>query len=155
LLVCDPAVREADGAELVALHALLERSDVVSLHAPLTPATRGLLGAGELARMRPEAILVNTSRGGLVDETALAAALSSGRLRAAALDVFEDEPVVPESLLELPNVTLTPHIGGLSTQSISRMLAMATDSVLAALEGAVNPALVANPDVLQLPEAIA
>jgi phosphoglycerate dehydrogenase-like enzyme len=155
LLVCDPAVRQADDAELVALGTLLERADVVSLHAPLTPATRGLIGARALARMRPEAILVNTSRGGLVDESALAAALSSGRLRAAALDVFEDEPAVRESLLALPNVTLTPHIGGLSTQSISRMLAMATDSVLAALDGTVDPALVANPDVLQLPEAIA
>jgi phosphoglycerate dehydrogenase-like enzyme len=155
LLVCDPAVERVDGGELVALPELLERADVVSLHLPLTPGTHGLIGPAELARMRPPALLVNTSRGRLVDEAALAAALASGRLRAAALDVFSDEPAVSERLRALPNVTLTPHIGGLSTQSIARMVEMAVDNVLAVLRGRIDPALVANPEVLGLPEAIA
>ncbi|HWK28563.1 MAG TPA: phosphoglycerate dehydrogenase [Solirubrobacter sp.] len=154
LLVCDPAVREEPDAELVTLAELLERADVISLHLPLSAATRGLIGARELACMRPEATLVNASRGGLVDEAALIDALTTGRLRAAALDVFADEPAVPPRLLELPNVTLTPHIGGLSTTSIARMVEMATASVLATLDGAVDPGLVANPAVLQTPEAI-
>jgi phosphoglycerate dehydrogenase-like enzyme len=155
LLVCDPAVEQLDAGELVTLPELLERADVVSLHVPLTAATQDLIGSAELARMRPGAMLVNTSRGALVDETALAAALTGGRLRAAALDVFADEPEVSPALRRLPNVTLTPHIAGLSTQSIARMLEMATDSVLAVLRGRIDPALVANPEVLGLPEAIA
>jgi phosphoglycerate dehydrogenase-like enzyme len=155
LLVCDPALERLDAGELMALPELLERADVVSLHLPLTAATRGLIGAPELALMRPGAMLVNTSRGALVDETALAAALAGGRLRAAALDVFADEPEVSARLRRLPNVTLTPHIAGLSTQSIARMVEMATDSVLAVLRGRIDPALVANPKVLGQPEAIA
>src|SRR5262249_49422920 len=130
------------------LPELLADADVVSLHLPLSAETDGLIGAAELRRMRPQAILVNTSRGRLVDEGALVGALSAGRLRAAALDVFADEPAVPARLLELPNVTLTPHIGGLSERSIERMVGEATASVLAALDGLVDPAVVANPAVL-------
>jgi phosphoglycerate dehydrogenase-like enzyme len=148
LLVADPAVGAADGAEVVALAELLARADVVSLHLPLTESTRGLIGTEELAAMRPEAILVNTARGGLVDEAALAGALGGGRLRAAALDVFADEPRVGGGLLALPNVVLTPHIGGLSEQSIARMTAEAAECVVAALAGAPDPRTVANPAVL-------
>jgi phosphoglycerate dehydrogenase-like enzyme len=144
LLVADPAVADA-----TPLAELLRVADVVSLHLPLTAATEGLIGAAELGIMRPQAILVNTSRGRLVDETALVGALASGRLRAAALDVFADEPALPPRLLELPNVTLTPHIGGLSDRSIERMVEQATASVLAALDGTIDPAVVANPAVLQ------
>jgi phosphoglycerate dehydrogenase-like enzyme len=144
LLVADPAVPGS-----TPLSALLARADVVSLHLPLSAATEGLIGAEELGCMRPQAILVNTSRGRLVDERALVGALAAGRLRAAALDVFADEPAVPPRLLELPNVTLTPHIGGLSDRSIERMVGEATDSVLAALDGTVDPAVVANPAVLE------
>ena len=149
LLVADPAAAPGRGVEVVELGALLERADVVSLHLPLEPATTGLIGERELARMRPHAILVNTARGGLVDERALIAALREGRLRAAALDVFEDEPPAAAGLAALPNVVLTPHVGGLSERSIARMTAEATDCVLAGLAGRVDPARVANPAVLE------
>lgn len=147
LLVCDPA-RPDDGVETVPLAVLLRRSDVVSLHAPLNGDTRGLIGRDELTLMRREAVLVNTSRGGLVDELELASALSEGRLRAAALDVFTDEPEVPGALAVLPNVVLTPHIGGLSEGSIATMTEQATSHVLAVLGGVPDPTVVANPEVL-------
>ena len=148
LLVCDPALTAADGHRLVPLPELLSRADVVSLHVPLSDGTRHLLSTGMLAHLRPEAILVNTSRGAIVDEPALVDALAGGRLRAAALDVFADEPAVPEALRALPNVVLTPHIGGLSVRSIAAMTEQATESVLAVLDGRPDPATVANPAVL-------
>jgi phosphoglycerate dehydrogenase-like enzyme len=149
LLIADPAAAGEPGAEVVALDELLARSDVVSLHAPLTAGTRKLIGAPELARMRPDAILVNTSRGGLVDEVALADALRTGSIRAAALDVFSDEPAIPGVLRSRPDVTMTPHIGGLSDRSIRRMTELATASVLQVLGGDPDPACVANPGVLE------
>lgn len=148
VLACDPAEPGA-----VALDALLERADVVSLHLPLTSATSGLIGAAQLARMPPHAVLVNTSRGGLVDEPALVQALRSGSIRAAALDVFADEPRLPAGLAGLPNVVLTPHIGGLSERSIARMTERATDHVLAVLAGRPQRDCVANPEVLDHLEA--
>jgi phosphoglycerate dehydrogenase-like enzyme len=143
LLVCDPAARES-----VDLHDLLRRADVVSLHVPLTAATAGLIGAGELRLMQPSAVLVNTSRGGLLDEAALAEALAAGRLRGAALDVFADEPQVPRALAALHNVVLTPHIGGLSERSIASMTERATAHLIDALTGTPDAAVVANPAVL-------
>ena len=147
LLVSDPAV-DADGATFVAFDELLERADVVSLHAPLTEATKRLLGPRELSLLRPSAILVNTARGGLVDEAALTERLRGGGLRAAALDVFADEPDVPEALRSLPNVVLSPHVGGLSTRSVRAMTKAATQHVLDVLRGCPDPAVVANPEVL-------
>jgi phosphoglycerate dehydrogenase-like enzyme len=155
LLVTDPAVTAVPGGRIVGLEELLARADVVSLHLPLTPATQGVIGSEQLARMRPEAILVNTSRGGLVDELALARALRSGRLRAAALDVFAGEPAIPAAIRALPGVTLTPHVGGLSERSIRQMTALATDCVLRVLGGEPDPAWVANPAVLGTEEAVA
>ncbi|MEA2283352.1 MAG: hypothetical protein QOK21_3959 [Solirubrobacteraceae bacterium] len=152
LLVCDPAATAAGPWELVDLPALLERADAISLHLPLTRATRGLIDGRRLAAMRPTAVLVNTSRGGLVDEVALQRALASGRLRAAALDVFADEPEVPPGLAALPNVILTPHIGGLSERSIARMTERATQHVIDVLRGAPDPGVVANPAVLHASE---
>jgi phosphoglycerate dehydrogenase-like enzyme len=149
LLVSDPAVTNADGLRLVPLPELLARADVVSLHVPLGPGTRNLLSTEMLAHLKPEAILVNTSRGAIVDEAALVDALASRRLCAAALDVFADEPTVPAQLRALPNVVLTPHIGGLSVQSIAAMTEQATESVLAVLDGRPDPATVANPAVLE------
>jgi D-3-phosphoglycerate dehydrogenase / 2-oxoglutarate reductase len=147
LLVCDPAAKPRRGLAVVELPELLRRADVVSLHAPLTDGTRRLIGRDELALMRPASVLVNTSRGGLVDEEALVRALKTGRMR-AALDVFAHEPGVPHALADLPNVVLSPHIGGLSERSIASMTEQATSHVLAVLSGAPDAAAVANPAVL-------
>ena len=153
LLVSDPAqlagagAGAAAGASAVALPELLRRSDVVSLHLPLTPATRGVIGEAQLELMAPHAILVNTARGGLVDEPALARRLAAGRLRAAALDVFDDEPAVSPALAALTNVVLSPHVGGLSERSVAAMTERATEHVLQALEGRLDPEALANPDV--------
>jgi phosphoglycerate dehydrogenase-like enzyme len=148
LLAYDIAPQRVDGVELVRLDELLRRADVITVHVPLLPGTRRLIGAAELALLRPGAILVNTSRGGVVDEAACAAALRDGRLRAAGIDVFEDEPPAASPLLGLPNVTLTPHVAGISVGSIGAMLGAAVHSVLAVLHGE-------RPDGLLNPEALA
>ncbi len=147
VLVNDPVEPREPAVEAVDLDTLLAAADVVSLHVPLLPSTRGLIGARELALMRPGAILVNTARGGVVDEAALVDALQSGRLRAAALDVFADEPPAGSRLLRLPNVVLSPHIAGLSIRSVRDMARSATISVIDVLHGR-PPAHLANPDVL-------
>lgn len=152
LLICDPAVELGPpGTEVVSLPELLARADLVSLHLPLLASTRNLLGRRELAKMRPQAILVNTSRGGLVDETALVDMLAARHLRGAALDVFADEPHVPSRLRELSNVVLTPHIGGLSERSIRRMTEHATECVIDALAGCPAHGSIANPLALEHP----
>jgi phosphoglycerate dehydrogenase-like enzyme len=147
LLAHDPVAAPDGAAELVPLEQLLAVAQVVSLHVPLLPTTTHLIGAPELALMRPDAVLVNTARGGVVDEVALLDALEQGRLRGAALDVFEQEPPRSERLLALGNVLLSPHIAALSEQSVHEMTARATASVVDVLSGRV-PQHVANPDVL-------
>jgi glyoxylate reductase len=133
--------------EWAPLDGLLERSHFVSIHVPLTEQTRGLVDARALARMRPGAVLVNTARGGIVDEAALALALREGRLAAAGLDVFAREPIEAESpLLRLPNVVLTPHIGSASQATRERMAQLAVSNLLAALRGERMPHC-ANPEV--------
>jgi glyoxylate reductase len=128
--------RPAPGVERCELTALLERADFLSLHVALTPETRGLIGAAELARLSPGALLINTARGGIIDEKALADALASGRLAGAALDVFADEPLPPTSpLLGAQNLVLTPHIGSASTATRTRMADLAVENLLAGLEG--------------------
>jgi phosphoglycerate dehydrogenase-like enzyme len=113
----------------VTLAALLAEADIVSLHVPLTLDTRGLIGAEAIAAMRPGAILINTARGELVDEATLAAALASGRLRGAGLDVFAQEPVDPANpLLALPNVVLAPHMAWLTPETLDRSLAVAFEN---------------------------
>jgi glyoxylate reductase len=121
---------ETDLGEFRELDELLGQSDVVTIHAPLTPETRGLLDARRLALLRDGAAVVNTARGEIVDESALTAELVSGRLR-AGLDVFTHEPHVPEELLELPNVVLTPHLGSATRQTREAMTRLVVDNVLA------------------------
>jgi (S)-sulfolactate dehydrogenase len=113
---------------------VLREADVVSLHVPLTVGTRGLLDEARLASMKPDAILVNTARGGVVDEAAVAAALRAGRLGGAALDVFETEPLPAGSALAgCPNLILTPHVAGVTRESNARVSTLIADKVAAAL----------------------
>lgn len=123
------------GAERVAFEELLARSDVLSLHAPLTPETRHAFGRDALRRMRPGSVLINTARGALVDEAALVDALREGPLAAAGLDVYEHEPAVHPSLLELPNVVLLPHIGSATRGTRTEMAMLAARNVHAVLGG--------------------
>jgi lactate dehydrogenase-like 2-hydroxyacid dehydrogenase len=137
---------EAPGVAFVTLDDLLRRSDIVTLHCALTDATRGLVGAAELAAMKPTAVLVNTARGPIVDQRALAAALRAGDIFAAALDVVEEEPIPPDDeLLDLPNCLVLPHVGSATVATRSRMADMAIDNVLAVLAGDPPPNCV-NPE---------
>jgi len=132
--------REIPGVEWMELAALLAAADAVSVHVALVPETRGLLDAAAIARMKPGAILVNTARGGIVDEVALADALREGRLAGAGLDVFAREPLDPASLLlTLPNVVLTPHIGSASEATRAKMASLAVRNLEAALSGERMP----------------
>jgi glyoxylate reductase len=134
------SAREVPGVARVPFETLLAESDFVSVHVALTDETRGLLDARALGRMKRGAILVNTTRGGVVDEAALAAALRAGRLAGAGLDVFEREPLPPGSPLPgLASVVLTPHIGSASVATRSRMADLAVANLLAGLEGRPLP----------------
>jgi glyoxylate reductase len=130
-----PEAEEALEAERVELEELLSAADVVSLHAPGGEATRGLIGAAEIEAIGPEGVLVNTSRGTLVDAEALASALREGRLGAAGLDVYESEPEVPPALLDAPRCVLLPHIGSATVRSRDGMARLAAENVIAVLEG--------------------
>jgi glyoxylate reductase len=122
-------------ARYLELGELLETCDFLSIHAPLTEETTHLIGAPELEKMKTEAVLVNTSRGPLVDEGALANALEEGQIFAAGLDVYEEEPMVHLKLLELENVVLAPHIGSASFETRDRMAATAGEDLRAVLRG--------------------
>lgn len=130
---------EREGAEPMGWDALLESSDVLSIHAPLTDQTRGLVDADALARMKEGALLINTARGPIVDEAALAAALESGPLGGAGLDVFEEEPRVHPALLERQDVVLTPHVGSATTAARRRMAQTALRNIAAVLAGDEPP----------------
>jgi glyoxylate reductase len=129
------------GAERLGLEELLESADVLSLHCPLTAETRHLIGAPELALMKPTATLVNTARGPVVDETALVEALREGTIAAAALDVYEREPAVEPGLLELENVVLSPHLGSATVETRTAMAELAARNAIAVLadQKAPNP----------------
>ncbi len=127
------------GAQRVGLAELLPAVDVLSIHVPLTPATRHLIGRDQLATMKPTAILVNTARGPIVDEAALVEALRERRIAGAGLDVYENEPRLTPGLRELPNVVLLPHLGSATTATRQKMAQMVGENVLAVLQGREPP----------------
>ena len=143
-----PAEVEAEtGARRVDMDTLLAESDFVSIHTNLTPQTRHLFGAEAFKKMKPSAVLVNTSRGPVVDEDALAQALAAGELFAAGLDVFEREPEVNPKLLALQNVVVIPHLGSATVDTRNAMGALAVENIFAALDG-TRPPTILNPEVL-------
>jgi D-3-phosphoglycerate dehydrogenase len=156
LLAHDPLLPDAaaDGVDLVPLEALLERSDIVSLHARATPDNRHMISHAEFARMRPGACFINTARESLVDEPALQAALDQGRLAGAGLDVLERPPAgTRHPLLAVPNVLVTPHIGGATAETLARGAQRAVAAVASLLAGQV-PNDVMNPQVLNAGKAL-
>lgn len=147
-----PSQRAVAGVENVSLEELLLRSDFVSVHLALHSATRNLLDGARIATMKPGAVLVNTARGGIVNEQALAQALDSGHLFAAGLDVFEREPVAMDNpLLQHPRVVAVPHIGSATTLTRAKMVDIALRNAIAALQGQPMPHCV-NPQVYALPQ---
>ncbi len=141
-----PAAAKALGVELCDLDTLLAASDFVTLHVPLGLNTRGLIGESALRRMKPTAVLINTSRGGVVDEAALTKALRERRLAGAGLDVFDGEPRPNPALVQLENVVATPHVASYTSDTLARMDRSCVEAVLAVLAGE-RPAHVANSDV--------
>jgi D-3-phosphoglycerate dehydrogenase / 2-oxoglutarate reductase len=139
VLASDPFVTAEQaahhGVELVPFETILERSDVVTVHVPMTRATRGLIGRDQLARMKPGAILLNVARGGVVDEAAVAAALRDGHLGGAGIDVFEKEPPAGSPLLDAPNTVLTPHLGASTAEAQVAVAEEIADQVLDVLAG--------------------
>jgi len=134
------------------LDAALPRADFVSIHCPKTTETVGMFNSARLRRLKPSAYLVNTARGGIVDEPALYDALTSGKLAGAGLDVFAQEPPpVPYPLFELPNVIIAPHVAGVTREAVERMSEQTARNILSALDGAPIPENVINRDVLVPP----
>ena len=154
VLVYDPyqpadEVRRADCEAVASLDAALPRADFVSIHCPKTPETVGMFDSARLKHMKPSAYLINTARGGIIDEAALYDALTSGRLAGAGLDVFAQEPPpVPNPLFELPNVILAPHVAGVTWEAVDRMSEQTARNILSALDGQPIRQNVINQDVL-------
>jgi glyoxylate reductase len=136
------------GMTYVSLDQLLAESDFVSLHSPLNAETRHQIGARELALMKPTAFLINTARGAIIDEAALARALKKRQIAGAGLDVFEHEPDVTPALLKMPNVVATPHLGSAVAEVREQMANIVVDNILALLDGKMPPNCV-NPEVLR------
>lgn len=151
VLYCDvqarPEMESACGARRVGIEDLLAESDFVSLHLPLTDSTRHLIDERALRLVKPTAVLVNTSRGAVIDEAALVAALRSGSIFAAGLDVYEDEPALKPGLAELDNVVLLPHVGSGSRETRANMAQMAAENLIAMLQGQ-RPESCVNPEAL-------
>ena len=140
-------VEMESGALYVSLDDLLERSDFVSLHVPLMPATHHLIGRNELKKMRPAAILVNTSRGPVIDEDALAVALKENWIEGAGIDVFENEPNIYKLLKQVPNAVLTPHIGSATREARIEMARMVAEDVIEVLLNKKPPINLVNKDL--------
>ena len=152
LIASDPYLTEEQageaGAKLVGLAELLHRSDIVTVHTPLTPQTRHLLGRPQLEAMKPGSFVLNVARGGIVDEAALAASLASGHVAGAAVDVYSTEPMTPDNpLRSAPNVVLTPHLGASTEEAQDRVGIEMADQVLMALAGVTPPFAVNAPSV--------
>jgi glyoxylate reductase len=135
----DPEAERRTGARYVPLDELLATADFVTLHAPLNDESRHLIDAAALSRMKPTAVLVNTSRGALVDEAALVESLRAGAIAAAGLDVYEDEPRLAPGLADLDNVVLLPHIGSATTATRAAMVELACANIAAVLHGQPPP----------------
>jgi phosphoglycerate dehydrogenase-like enzyme len=147
----DLAACQRLGVELVTLKEMLSMADVVSLHVPLTPATEHIIGTTELQLMQPHAVLINTARGALVDESALCAALREGRIAAAGLDVFQSEPLpVNSELAGLPNVVLAGHVSSYTIGGLSGVMDSTVSGILDIAEGRIPPSCL-NPIVLMSP----
>lgn len=131
----DEAFQKECGAQYVDFETLIRESDFITIHSPLTPETRNMFGAAQFQAMKKDAILVNTARGGIVDEAALYEALKNGEIRAAALDATVDEPPYDSPLCTLPNCILTPHAGAATKEAVSKMGLMAAQNVLDVLTG--------------------
>ena len=150
-VAAEPGASSYHGFPLVSLDELLERSQVISLHTPLDATTRGMIGAEQLARMRSDAILVNTSRGGVVDTPALVEALRAGTLRGAAIDVHETEPLpVGHPLMEFDSVVLTPHLAWYSEESYDELKRRTVANVVEVCADRA-PRNIVNPEVLGAP----
>ena len=153
VLIYDPYVKpeviKAAGCEPVTnLDDAIPRADFITIHCPKTTETVGMINAQRMAKMKPTAYLVSTARGGIVDEKALHAALTSGQLPAAALDVFDREPPDPENpLFKLPNLICSPHIAGVTAESMERMAAQAAECVLSVFDGKPRKENAVNPEV--------
>lgn len=135
----DPATEHVLNARYVALDELLAQSDFVVLQVPHTPQTHHLIGARELALMKKTAVLINTARGGVVDDAALAAALEAGTIAGAGLDVVENEPAILPALLKAPGLTLMPHLGSATLATRHAMVAQAVDNLITGLDGQIPP----------------
>ena len=151
VIVYEPFVARDPGVVYVdSLDEGLSRADVLTVHVPLTPETRHLIGARELGLLPPRAIVLNTSRGGILDERALVAALDSGRLWAAGLDTFDTEPLgADDPLARHERTVLSPHSAALTEESLVAMGVMTARNALAGLDGTLDPALVVNASVLE------
>lgn len=138
----DAAIEQSLNARYVSLDELLARADILTLNVPYTPETHHLIGAPQLRRMKPNAILINVARGGVVDDRALVEALKQGRIAAAGLDVYENEPKLLPEFLELKNVVLAPHIASSTESTRRRMAMMAAENLVAALTTGKPPNLI-------------
>lgn len=144
----DEKVEKELGIKYVSLEELLKESDFVSIHVPLLPSTRHLIGEKELLMMKKTAYLINNSRGPVIDEETLVKALRDKEIAGAALDVFENEPELSPGLADLENVVLTPHISSASIETRTKMAVMAAENLLAGLKG-IRPPNIVNPEVLE------